>query len=620
VIAMSCKEALGCSVVGLFALAALGCAPVTASAQERSRDAEVFGAPAAPGGEQKPAAPGDEPAAPGGEPAAPGDEPAAPGGEPAAPGGDQKPAAPGGEPAAPSDRHNEADMFGGAPAADRHNESDMFGGSQTEPTHPDGAAKSGPDTAPAPAVNPREAIFSGDNRPMFTEEPAPDDPLTIGGQIYLRLQSTANEKSEPKNWGVSSPTLLDVFFDARPNDRVRGFVRGRMSYDPLLPSDSSGLGSTSLLGNSATAGSTSVSPLFTGATSSPRAVLDQLWLRFDIARQLFVTVGKQHVRWGTARFWTPADYLHIQRRNPLDVFDVRTGTNMVKVHLPIEALNWNFYAYGILENNGGRPNLGTPAGALRAEFVVEQLELGLGVYGRARSRAKFAADLSFGLGDFDVYAELALRDGREIDRVRYAPDAMVPPPVMLDGVPTEVAGALQLAQIQAETDALYPVYRTPGYRPQLVGGLSYSRRYADNDVFTVALEYFYNGYGYDDPNVYSGLLYPHSRQLLNPASFFFLGRHYAALFVTFPAPFKLDLHTFTLSTLGNLSDRTFTTRFDYMLTLLTHLRFEAYASVSYGERGEFRFQIADLPSLPTSQLGVPRPTIFALGFGLRLAI
>jgi hypothetical protein len=169
-------------------------------------------------------------------------------------------------------------------------------------------------------------------------------------------------------------------------------------------------------------------------------------------------------------------------------------------------------------------------------------------------------------------------------------------------------------------DALYPVYRTRGYRPQAVAGLSYSHKYNDNDTFTLGLEYFYNGFGYDDPNVYSGLLWPHSQPLQNPASFFYLGRHYGALFLTFPAPFSLDLHTFTLSTLGNFSDRSFTTRFDYALTLLTHLRFEAYASVNYGNHGEFRFQIAELPSVKVSELGLPRPTVFAMGLGLRLAI
>jgi hypothetical protein len=592
-------------------LAAACFAGGAAFAQDRSRDGDIFGAPREP--EAAKPAPADAPAG------SPPPASAAPSGSTAPSQSDNAaPSDAGGSAPTPPGRPSEADMFGAPPATtpvagERPKEADMFGGASSP------AADGGKPSAAQP-LDPREAMFSGDNRPMFTEEPAPADPLTIGGMIYTRLQSTANEHTAPKNWGISSPTLLDVFFDARPNDRVRGFVRGRMSYDPLLPSDSGGLSSTSLLGNSQTAGSTSISPLFTGASGSPRVLLDQLWLRFDIAHQLFITVGKQHVRWGTARVWTPADYLHLLRRNPLDVFDVRTGTNMVKVHLPIEDLNWNFYAFGILENNGGRPDLGTPAGALRAEFVLGQLELGLGVYNRARSRAKFAADVSFGIWDLDVYAELALRDGREIDRVRYAPDATLPTPMSLDGVPPQLAQTLALAQIQAEVDALYPIYRSPGYRPQLVTGLSYSRRYAENDIFTVALEYFYNGYGYDDANVYSGLLYPHSRALENPASFFFLGRHYAALVFALPSPFKLDLHTFSLSNLGNLSDLSFTTRFDYALTLLTHLRFEAYASVSYGKRGEFRFQVADLPSVPISELGLPKPTVFALGFGLRLSI
>jgi hypothetical protein len=488
----------------------------------------------------------------------------------------------------------------------------------------------------------RDAVLAGDNSPMFSEEPAPSDPLTLGGQVYLRAQGAAYEHTEPQHWGVSAPALLDMFLDARPNDRVRGFALGRMSYDPLLPAVSNSLGGSALSGNSGTAGSTSISPIFGGATNAPRVQLDQLWLRFDIGHNLFVTAGRQHVRWGTARFWTPGDFLHVRKRNPLDVFDVRTGTTMLKVHLPIESQAWNFYAYGITENDRGRADFTTPAGALRGEFVLGQLELGLGVFGRARTRAKFEADLSFGLGDIDFYAEAAVVDGRAIDRVGYAPGAAPPPPmetkINTAGLPPELqeaadafnvaveqarqltAQARQIDQAQREVDARYPVYRTPGYRPQIVVGANYTRKYTDTDTFTIGLEYFYNGLGYDNPDVYTGLILPHATALQNPASFFYFGRHYGALFISFPAPFKLDLHTFTLSTLGNLSDQSFTSRFDYSLVLLTHLRFEAYASVAYGARGEFRFKLANLPSLNSAQLGLPNPTVVTLGVGLRLAI
>jgi len=543
-------------------------------------------------------------------------------------------------------------------AQDRPSEADLFGApSTTEPEAaeadagvPERADELRREGMPPAAANAeevsriseigdaRDAVLGERAQPMFTEEPAPSDPLTIGGQVYLRLQSGAYEDTPVSRWGVSAPALLDVYMDARPNDRVRGFALGRMSYDPLLPASTTNLNASSTNASGGTAGSTSIAPLFGGATNAPRVLLDQLWLRFDIAHTLFVTAGRQHVRWGTARFWMPADFLHVRKRNPLDVFDARQGTTMVKLHLPIESRAWNFYAYGITENEGGQPDLRTPAGALRAEFVLDQFELGLGAYGRASSRAKFAADLSFGLGDVDFYSELALIDGRTIDRVGYNPGATVSKSNMGDSkeslpeiagldeetlavVQAQTARAVQLARAQSEADMRYPAYRNPGYRPQIVVGLNYTRKYADNDTFTVGVEYFYNAFGYKDPAYYSGVLWPHTQPLQNAASFFYLGQHYGALFITFPAPFKLDLHTFTLSTLGNLSDRSFTSRFDYSLVLLTHLRFDAYAAVAYGARGEFRFKVADLQTVTAQELGFPNKTsVFTLGFGLRLAI
>jgi hypothetical protein len=478
-------------------------------------------------------------------------------------------------------------------------------------------AGAGPDTRD-------ELVLGSGQTPMFGDQPSLADPLTIGGQLYLRMQTSASEGQPVDKYRLSMPTLLDVFFDARPNDRVRGFVLGRMSYDPTLPppgSNASNVGDP--LTNGGTSGSASLSSLFTPGTNAPRVVLDQLWLRFDVAHTLFVTAGKQHVRWGTARFWTPTDYLHLRRRNPLDVFDARTGTTMVKVHLPIESNSWNFYAYGVTEGQTGTPTLASLAGAARAEFVLDSTELGLGVFGRPHSRAKLAADVSTGLGDFDLYGELAVLDNRDSDRVRFEPNATIPIPAgwttladFLNATAEEQALALR-----GTVDALYPKYQRRGYRPQAVAGLSYSRKYNDNDLFTIGAEYFYNGLGYQNDDVYPGIALPRTSSLRNPPSFFYLGQHYAALFLLLPSPFKWDLHTFTLSTLGNLSDRSFITRLDYSLVLLTHLRFEAFAAVHYGRpNGEFRFGI-DLSKIAGIDLPVgASPALFDLGVALRLAI
>jgi hypothetical protein len=322
----------------------------------------------------------------------------------------------------------------------------------------------------------------------------------------------------------------------------------------------------------------------------PQLTLDQLWIRFDIAHTVFVTAGRQHVRWGTARFWTPTDYLHLIHRNPLDVFDARTGSSMVKLHVPWESKGWNFYAYGITEQNG--PTLGTIAGAARAEMVLGTSELGLGALVQEHRKPKWAVDLSTGIWDFDLYGELALRYGSEIDRITYAP---VPGTSVFD-------------------PKNYPLVEPPsvGIKPQAVGGISWSHKYNDNDMLTIGGEYFYNALGYSDPVVYPGLIAPRTPPLSEPPAFFYLGRQYGAVFISVPAPYSLDLHTFTLSTLGNFSDQSFITRFDYGLTLLTHLRFEAFVAAHYGHsNGEFRL---GFPSL-----GI-RPSLLDLGVALRVAL
>src|SRR5262249_28106822 len=155
-----------------------------------------------------------------------------------------------------------------------------------------------------------------------------------------------------------------------------------------------------------------------------------------------------------------------RRRNPLDVFDARAGTTMLKLHVPVESKAWNFYGYAITESPGTTSTLGTIAGAARAELVLGPAELGLGAVAQRDLKPKFAADLSMGLGDFDLYGELGLRSASELDRVSFVPDAVVPPapPIPTWETPVDAARA-RLAQV---VDAYYPEHRARGYKPQIV--------------------------------------------------------------------------------------------------------------------------------------------------------
>lgn len=484
-------------------------------------------------------------------------------------------------------------------------------------------------TGTGTSADARDDLNLGDPKAgtRFSADVAPEDPLKIGGQVYWRMMSTGRQGQEPQNWSLSAPALVDVFMDARPNDRVRAFALGRMFYDPTLPPNGSTAGST--ISGSAQ-GNDSLSSAFGQPTRGPNAVLDQLWLRFDLQRRVFVTAGKQHVRWGTARFWAPTDYLHLQARNPLLPFDARTGTTMLKLHVPWEERGWNFYAYALPESATSTSTTGNIAGAARAEIVLGTFEAGAGVFGRQNSKAKFATDFSAGIWDLDFYGEAALRNAGDVSMVSYDSQADLNAAVNQVRTTTSNSNPPLSTVLPAVVDALYPATRGSGWKPQVTGGVSYTRQYADKDTFTVGVEYFYNGLGYASAEVYPGLVLPRNTPLSNAATFFYLGRHYLGVFATAPAPYSWDNTTFTLSALGNLSDNSGIGRLDYSLIVLTHVRFEVYGAVHFGQHnGEFRFgldgsSLIQSGSDPTLQSLASRytfaPTLFDLGVGLRVAL
>ena len=484
-------------------------------------------------------------------------------------------------------------------------------GARSTDAPPEPASSAGQAAAP-PAEPPAAAASAGGARdqallgtpdagPQLSSDIAPDNPLTIGGQLYLRTQSSGLQHTYPDRWSLSSPNLLDTYFDARPNDRVRAFIRGRVSYDPTAPPSAGtavpGSSGGALAGGSATGFTT------LNAGRGPNAVLDQMWIAFDIEHAVFVTAGKQHVKWGTGRFWTPTDFLHPVKRNPLDVFDARPGTTLVKLHVPWEARAWNFYAFGVIEDpNTASNTLRQVAGAGRAELVEGPAELGLDFLVKRDQQPKVGADLSIGVGDFDLYTDVGLRAGSEINIVN-----------QVGPVPLRMCGDGTMVPDYANASRAYTVTPTSGIKPQVVGGLTWARKYNDNDVLTIGGEYFYNSVGYADPAIYPGLF------LENQLNFFYTGRHYAAVFASLPAPYSWNYTNFTLSTIGNLSDRSFVTRLDYSVTLLTHLTFEAFAGVHYGHvGGEFRL---GFPTCDASGNYVQaQPPLVDLGVALRLKI
>jgi len=422
------------------------------------------------------------------------------------------------------------------------------------------------------------------------DESGLEDPLAIGGQLYLRTQAFLTDRGAPGDQRLSMPNLLDLYLDARPVDRVRAFVNARLRFNPTIAD-----GDTDALGRPAQA--TSV-------------LLDQAWIKTDIARAVFLTLGQQRVKWGASRIWNPTDVVNATRRNPVAFFDERTGVPLLKVHVPVESLGWNAYALVLFD---GADGLGQLGGAGRLEMVFGPSEWSVSVAGGQGRRTTVGLDVSAGVWDLDVHAELGLTD--ESGAKRYG-------------------GTFSLGDGTLPS-MTFPTERTlDAWYARVSAGADYTFRVGDNDLLVLGAEYFYNPLGYDEPSLYPWLM---AQGAFEP---FYLGQHYAGLLFAVPSPGDWDDVTFTTSTLANLSDQSYLTRLDMSWMLHTRLRLEAFVMVHYGHRGgELRMGL-DLPALdqsvrdlieaqggPAGDQGLFSPTglsipgpVVDLGVHLRLAL
>lgn len=542
------------------------------------------------------------------------------------------------------DRPNEADLFG-APepssatdaGAARPSEGDLFGGGSDTPVQPS--------LTPDGGVDRDLTELSGTSKSKFDTDEVKSDPLKVGANLNMFGQVLFQEGKALAKEPVSLPMLLEAYMDGRPTDRLRAYAVARLQYDPSRPAAATATTNTSTMmtmtdmanmgmgmGMLNLPGVSGVG--LTGATAqNPTVNLDQLWLRFDIARTVYLTVGRQKVRWGTARVWYPTDFLNSQPRDPFNPFDVRLGVNMVKVHVPIEKLGWNFYGYGLFDNigaNNSQLTLGNLGGALRAEFVVWQAELGLGAVWMNGRRPRYAADISLPIGPFDVYGEIAIRSGKDFVITRAPSETKFQS--FLDaaqnaGLRNAILGEDFLTAYSDELKKFdVSIGRGDGIYAQVSGGLSWQFNYTDKNFGILAAEYFYNPAGYANPVEYqAGLFIAQGLYRLSPDPVqqipLYAGRHYLALIASAPGIPEFPWISISATNLLNLNDISGLARLDVTFRVLSYLNVQVFGALFYGQKGgELRFT---LPSELASQIpnaSSLAPPIAQAGVLLRLSI
>lgn len=515
-------------------------------------------------------------------------------------------------------RPNEADMFGDpseTPAGSdagvvRPDEGSVFGGEPVLEKTDGGLDRDSDQLGSGPLIS------------KFDTAEAVSDPLKIGGSLLMFAQGYFQETRPFLEGSLSAPTILDVYLDGRPNDRLRAFVNGRLQFDPTFPT---GDGASSTNTMNAAQGTGTFVGLTPSTRANPSVFLDQLWLRFDIARKVYLTIGRQKIRWGVSRIWYPTDFLNSRPRDAFNPFDVRLGVNAVKVHVPVESLGWNFYAYGLLDGvnvTSSGLKLNQLGGAVRGEFVIGPAEIGIGGVWQEGRRQRYALDVSTAVGPFDLYAEAAFRDGQDFALFSY-PEGL-----------TEDNLLANVGNITSKD--------SPRVVVQVSGGASFQFNYTDKNFAVVAMEYFYNPVGYETPVGYQVQTFAPAvlGKTLDPIQTVALyqGKHNLGVTIAAPGIPGADWITISLSNVIIMNDPAALTRLDVIFRVLNFLSVQAFGSVFYGQPGgQLRFKlsaqtindIANISELGTpgsgaqvrSSLGTLRyPPLVQAGVLLRLAI
>lgn len=412
-------------------------------------------------------------------------------------------------------------------------EADLFGAPEAELKD---ATKPVEAKSPKPLTSPKKRVASSASALL--------DKLQIGGRLEIR--SNANKVDDQKfeeSPNVQTKTA-DVYFDTRPNKDVRAFFRMRF-YESSVRAETTEEASTTTEN---------------AGVSGIESAIDELWLKWDIDDTLFVTAGKQHVKWGRGRFWNPIDFTAIEVRDPFALFDRRLGQEMIRLHLPFEKSGHNFYLIAQFDDVARNDDIGL---ASRAEFSVgDNGEFAISMQSKREKALKLGIDAGFGLGNFDFGLESAWltrdtgpRYEGEFDLVR-----------------------LRLPSSTYDDEKVYN---------QTVLNLEYVWRYHDDDALNLGLEGFWNDLGYDTRELeFYALINGRSKVL-------YAGKQYVAAYARLTGPGSWNDSSFIANAVQNLSDETALARFSTTYTFYKQITAEVYVSRCFGEYGELCFRVPD---------------------------
>lgn len=268
-------------------------------------------------------------------------------------------------------------------------------------------------------------------------------------------------------------TILNgsLFFDARPNENLK--LYGKFLFGFPFEKSLSGQGAAII------PPAPSIPPAFYGfklpafveVSGVPNIKIQELYTDFSAKNIAFFRFGKHAVKWGTGYFYSPADVINISRIDPQDPTADREGGISLRTHIIIPKTQHNIWLYLLPPGQGDGYDPKYTAGAAKGEFVVGNWELGFGGWYKYEKAPRLITTVSGSIaGKVAVFGEGVFAWGSDYTYYK--------------------------ADMSSYTEKSKPFFQAT------LGG-SYSN--ADTNT-SIALQYFYNGFGYSNTDASTSIL------------------------------------------------------------------------------------------------------------------
>lgn len=258
-----------------------------------------------------------------------------------------------------------------------------------------------------------------------------------------------------------------LFFDARPNEDLK--LYGKFLFG--FPFEKSLSGALTVPKNSFGPLQPNDISLPIGVNGAANIKIQELYTDFSAKDIAFFRFGKHAVKWGTGYFYSPADVINISRIDPQDPTADREGGISLRTHIIIPKTQHNIWLYLLPPGQGEDFDPKYTAGAAKGEFVVGNWELGFGGWYKYEKAPRLITTVSGSIaGKVAVFGEGVFAWGSDYTYYK--------------------------ADMSSYTEKNKPFFQAT------LGG-SYSN--ADTNT-SIALQYFYNGFGYSNTDVSTSIL------------------------------------------------------------------------------------------------------------------